>query len=56
MEAIIQIPLHLKCISNTIKQLDKNNTINFCLTPNSMYIYFSERLQENNCFIQMNCK
>jgi hypothetical protein len=42
VECFNQSPLYFKCISNTIRQIEKSSNIEFCMTPDKLYIWEGE--------------
>jgi hypothetical protein len=41
-ELVFQFPLHLKCISNTIRQVDKNGKLHFIFLPDQVILSYGD--------------
>ncbi len=58
-ELVFQFPLHLKCISNTIRQVDKNGKLHFIFLPDQVILSYGDNQMgssQNKCFLRIKCQ
>lgn len=58
-ELLFQYPLHLKCISNTIRQIDKSAKLHFVFLPDQVLLYYGDvqsGASQNKCFLRIKCQ